>query len=137
MKTLKLLVLSLAFIACEKEEIEKPIQANEIKTKHLDKAAAQSVFMGEWFSTSISTAAPTRIVITPIDNNVYMFEGFIESVKTISEDLIQFNDSTSVGANMYFIKYNLVLTKKGDYITMSARVPHNNTMHLINQTYRR
>lgn len=137
MKTVKLLVLSLAFIACEKEEIEKPIQANEIKVKHLNKAVAQSVFMGEWYATSEVTGTPTKLIIKHLDTDVYSFEAYNGTLKTIDEQIIQVNDSVSLGANRYFVKYNVVLTKRGNYMTMSARVPFNSQTYFVTQTYRR
>jgi len=137
MKTLKLLALSLVFVACGKEEIDTPIQSKEIKVKHLSKAAAHSVFMGDWYSTTEVTGTPTRLSIKHLDNDIYLFEAFNGTHKTVSETLIQTSDSTAVGANMYFVKYNLSLVKRGNYVNMVARVPFNNMTYFVNQTYRR
>lgn len=137
MKTIKVLVLSLVFIACGKEEIEAPIQTDSIKVKHLDKAAAQSVFMGDWYVTNEVTGTPTKLSIKHLDNDIYLFEAFNGTHKTVSETLIQTSDSTAVGANMNFVKYGLSLVKRGNYVNMVARVPFNNMTYFVNQTYRR
>ena len=130
MKTIKVLVLSLAFIACGKEEIETPIQTDSIKVKHLDKAAAQSVFMGDWYSTTEITGTPTLLSISSLDTDVYLLEAFNGTIKTISTRIVQINDSAAVGSN-------IVLIKRGNYVNFDGIVPFNNMTYFVNETYRR
>lgn len=130
-----ILILSIALIACDKEETVTPLDyPEEVKvSRSQDKAPNALTFEGGWVYPTESLTVPRSVIIKAITNTEYSFTAYV-GPNQLTDTLYHTSATRLKGKNtIYGIEINLY----GTDLNLDMRVPYNNQTYFINQNYLR